>query len=126
MQIKIKNHVFSVSFEYIGDSSFSKMHHKYCMIVRYNRKGQTFEYHANPNSFNPDDKHDCLFALQCVLSDASAGKLSFNDFCSEFGYIEDSIKSLKIHEACIETLDKVNLLLSDWEKVLNNLYELGL
>ena len=41
--------------------------------------------------------------LYCLLTDVNAGEESFPDFCSDFGYDEDSRKALGIWEACRKT-----------------------
>lgn len=41
--------------------------------------------------------------LECLFSDADAGAESFNDFCDNFGYSNDSLKALDTYRACMET-----------------------
>lgn len=41
-------------------------------------------------------KKDVLYSM--IIDDVS--DLDFNDFCNEFGYNNDSIKALKVYEAC--------------------------
>lgn len=41
--------------------------------------------------------------LYSLLLDADCGALSFYDFCSEYGYDNDSIKAQEIHRACMQT-----------------------
>lgn len=41
-------------------------------------------------------KKDILYSL--IMSDVRG--MNFDDFCNEFGYDNDSIKALKIYEAC--------------------------
>lgn len=48
--------------------------------------------------------------LECLYSDSEAGKLSFNDFCDEFGYDKDSIKALDTYRACMDIADKLTRL----------------
>lgn len=38
-----------------------------------------------------------------LLSDAQAGRMSFDEFCGEFGYDSDSRKALATWEACVNT-----------------------
>ena len=40
--------------------------------------------------------------LECLFSDAECGQMSFNDFCSDFGYSNDSFKAFDIYKACME------------------------
>lgn len=48
--------------------------------------------------------------LECLYSDSEAGKMSFNEFCSEFGYDNDSIKALDTYRACMATTEKISKL----------------
>lgn len=41
--------------------------------------------------------------LYCLCSDSRAGEMHFHDFCSEFGYDEDSRKAETIWRACVDT-----------------------
>lgn len=45
--------------------------------------------------------------LYCLLSDANCAEQNFNDFCSDLGYDNDSVKYFKIYQACCDTLEKV-------------------
>ncbi len=47
----------------------------------------------------PDNK-GIMFSL---LMDSSAQDYNFNDYCAEYGYENDSIKSLNIYKSCMET-----------------------
>ena len=42
---------------------------------------------------------DVLYSL---FSDSQAADLNFNDWCAEFGYSDDSIKSLNTYKQCLE------------------------
>ena len=45
--------------------------------------------------------------LYCLLSDANCAEQNFNDFCSDLGYDNDSMKAFKIYQACCDTLEKM-------------------
>lgn len=65
-------------------------------------------------------KKDILYSL--IMSDVSG--LNFDDFCNEFGYDNDSIKALKIYEACQkETKAYYNMFDSEEREVLRELLE---
>lgn len=51
----------------------------------------------------------------CLFLDADCGSMSFNDFCSDFGYNNDSLKALDTYRACMENADKL-------KKALGNKY----
>jgi hypothetical protein len=67
-------------------------------------------------SVNRDEIRKTVFAvaptaasvLYCLLSDASASRESYKDWCDEFGYESDSIKALNIYNQCIENAEKIN------------------
>ncbi len=65
-------------------------------------------------------KEDILFAM--ITDDVS--DLDFNDFCNEFGYNNDSIKALKVYEACKrETKAYYNMFNREEREVLRELLE---
>lgn len=65
-------------------------------------------------------KKDVLFSI--MMDDVSG--TSFNDFCSEFGYDNDSIKALKIYENCQrETEAYYNMFDSEEREILRELLE---
>ena len=65
-------------------------------------------------------KEDILSAM--IMDDVS--DLDFNDFCSEFSYNNDSIKALKVYEACKrETKAYYNMFDSEEREVLRELLE---
>jgi len=45
--------------------------------------------------------------LYCLFSDTEAGSYSFNDFCANFGYDNDSLKALDVYRACMESAPKL-------------------
>jgi hypothetical protein len=59
--------------------------------------------------------------LCCLLSDADAIKESFNSWCDNFGYSNDSMKALKTYQACCDTGEKMRALLGG--KVMEELRE---
>ena len=71
------------------------------------------EFHlgVGNNGRQPDLK-EVIYAL---LSDGYAGSLSFEDFCSDFGYDTDSRKAFATWEACKESGEKLGKLFSGVE-----------
>jgi len=41
--------------------------------------------------------------LHCLINDASAADENFHDWCSNFGYSNDSLKALDIYKDCLNT-----------------------
>ena len=65
-------------------------------------------------------KKDLLYSM--IMDDVSG--MNFNDFCNEFGYDNDSIKALKVYEACKrETKAYYNMFDSEEREVLRELLE---
>jgi hypothetical protein len=48
--------------------------------------------------------------LDCIYSDADAGNMLFKEFCSNFGYSDDSIKALDIYRECQDAAEKAQKL----------------
>lgn len=60
--------------------------------------------------FNDAKSHptvDLPSVVECLLSDAQSGSLSFEHFCSEFGYDSDSRSAQATHNACRDNLCKM-------------------
>lgn len=72
------------------------------------------------------DESDYMNALNCLLSDSYAAQGTFKDFCSEFGYSDDSIKALKTYKDCKRISERVNKLFSglDLLSIQNELEEI--
>jgi hypothetical protein len=54
--------------------------------------------------------------LYCLLLDAESGSLSFDDFCSDFGYDSDSISDFKTYQACMAITKQVQKLFTSSER----------
>ena len=64
---------------------------------------------------------DVTSVLCCLLSDADCGEMLFQDFCECNGYSTDSIKALKIYQACQETAIKLRGLFgTDYQYFMDN------
>jgi len=51
--------------------------------------------------------------LECLFSDSQAGSESFNDFCDNFGYSNDSLKALDTYRECMDINKKLRLALGN-------------
>ena len=45
--------------------------------------------------------------LSCLYWDSLSGSESFNDFCDNYGYDNDSLKALDIYRNCMDTATKL-------------------
>lgn len=51
--------------------------------------------------------YDLLNAFYCFVGDAISGNMNFAEFCSEFGFDEDSRKAERIWKACRHSMEKL-------------------
>ena len=68
------------------------------LVVKPTRKLPDYMVKPEPKPAKPTNK-DLMYSL---LLDSDSGNMTFNDFCSEFGYSNDSISSLKTYQTCCE------------------------
>ena len=59
------------------------------------------------------DEPDAAGVLECLLSDASGSDQTFEDFCGEFVYDDDSRKAKRIWKARQKTAKELERLLGD-------------
>lgn len=89
---------------------------------------ETFDYHISTHDTQNGKKaltdEDHISAFYCFLGDAISGSESFEVFCTESGYDEDSRKAEKIWKACQEATQKAdNLSIGDLYQVSNYIQE---
>lgn len=93
---------------------------KYQVKISYFNKFYVTDYYMGRALTCEPNKKDVLSSM--LLDDVSY--LDFDDFCYEFGYDNDSIKSLKTYEACQrETKALHNMFDSDEIDMLRELLE---
>lgn len=78
--------------------------------LRYKGRKMTIDFFTGPALGEPRDVSEIM---DCVLSDSQAGEMDFSEFCSEFGYDEDSRMAEKTWKDCQKISGKVNHFLSD-------------
>ena len=110
--------------------SASRLHYGDVFAVTVTNGGmaETFEYHISTHDTQNGKKaltdEDHISAFYCFLGDAIAGSQSFEEFCDELGYDEDSWKAEKIWKACQEATQKAdNLSIGDLYAVSNYIQE---
>jgi hypothetical protein len=67
----------------------------------------------------PLDIDDILYSL---ILDSQAGNETFDDFCDNFGYDNDSIKANDIYRACQKNAKKVRTFIKDIDQA-NELFQ---
>jgi hypothetical protein len=54
--------------------------------------------------------------IYCLLLDAESGSMSFDGFCDNFGYYNDSISDFKTYQACMATTKRIQKLFTYSER----------
>ena len=83
--------------------------------------GSTHDYEKGKTTMSDDD---LKCALESILNDGLSGLMTFEEFCDEYGYDEDSRSAERIHKACIESMNKLEFLgieESDMYRIINEL-----
>jgi hypothetical protein len=82
---------------------------KWVCTLHFGDRKESFEYGTGSGlrKNNTPVKPVAADVVYSVLSDYSAGEESFEDFCSNFGYDNDSIKALNTYIACQRNGKKV-------------------
>lgn len=72
--------------------------------------GVKFDFYGSYTDCTKDvtvlDAEGLKGALECFLLDAMSGEYSFADFCSEYGYDQDSRAAKKTHKSCVKAAEK--------------------
>ena len=84
-------------------------HNKFRVVVIRDKVRRSFDFYDSAHNYDLGidtlDNEALQSALYSFLSDAQAGEMDFAEFCSEFGYNEDS--SRRTWRACQKTANKV-------------------
>jgi hypothetical protein len=87
-----------------GDSKDQSYHDHYTITVEYREKSVSFDFYASVHDHTTgvliSTKDQLLDALDSYVSDGLYGVMSFEEFCSELGYDEDSRRAEKVWHAC--------------------------
>lgn len=74
-------------------NDWQKTANGYSVTLKFQGRQTTVDFWMGSAHTNDPTAYDVLY---CVLSDASASDMSFEDFCGEFGYDLDSRESERI------------------------------
>ena len=119
-----------INSEYLGNKAATwgdkknPNYHNNLVKVTHNKKSFSFDFWGS--IMNPEISNDQenVFAFYCALSDGISAKDSFENFCGEFGYDEDSRTAERIYKACEKTLKKVERVFScDLYDLINEIQE---
>lgn len=93
----------------------------YRVTFTYDRRRSSFDFWQGGGISRDPESSD---VMACLISDAHAGAQSFEEFCSEFGYDEDSRSAERTWKACQRVADQLERLFgadyraamgTDWE-----------
>jgi hypothetical protein len=86
--------------------------------VTVSRRGKRVSFEFWGSIVEPEIKtrNQLRFAVACFLFDAAAGRLSFEDFCSDYGYNEDSRKAFAKWKECKNATKKADRIFSRYEQ----------
>ena len=92
--------------------------HPYTVTLKYDRRQMTIPFFMGPALTHEPTDTD---VLPCLLADYSTVNESFEDFCMNFGYDEDSRKAEKIYKQCQRNGKKLEKLFgSDLETIASH------
>jgi hypothetical protein len=117
-----------ISFEneYVGRITKDNNWHadQWDCVIEYNGSRFSFPFYMGIGLNGKDPEK--IDVLDSLLNDAKAGEMSFDEFCSEFGYDNDSIKHLKIHKECQKITDNIYNLFSEneFDELQDEIYDL--
>lgn len=84
--------------------------HPYRVTLTYQRRRLTVDFWmGSAHTKEPDAEG----VLDCLLSDASTGEQSFEDFCADAGLDTDSRKAERMYKACAAIAPRLRRLLGD-------------
>lgn len=97
------NHVWRLKVEEIGNSAN-------LFYFEFNTSIYDYQHyqHYIKNDKQPIELDNLKFAIYCFLTDVQVGIMSFTDFCDEFGYEGNGIKSRKVYRSCKHAAIKSN------------------
>lgn len=85
---------------------------KYNCKITFKNEYYVFNYWMGSAHTQPPKLKDVLYSF--IMDDVS--EMDFQEFCSCFGYDDDSIRALRTFEACQEQTKNVNRLFNEDEK----------
>jgi len=112
-----------------NDKRDQNYHNHFKITVSSMHGSETFDYYGSQFDCEKGKKvltdDDLKGALRCIVNDALYGNMSFEEFCGELGYDEDSCRAVRIHKACQNSSGKLQnvILESDWYTIVNDLNE---
>lgn len=108
-----------------NDKRDTNFHDHYKISVIVGENTESFDFYGSYSDYQKQNlmngKESMLEALDCFIGDALSGLMSFDEFCGEYGYDEDSRSAERIHNATKESTIKASRL--GWME--NDLYNIS-
>lgn len=127
-QLKFGNVIATIKYKGEKENPYwsasSNQHHVVTIRNVKTRRTASFDYWASIAEPYVENRNGLKDALNCLGSDALSGDDTFEGFCGNFGYDQDSRKAEKIYKACVKTYNK--LLVVGGEELIedfNNIFE---
>jgi hypothetical protein len=133
MNIQTSRGNFNVTARFIDtvlgfpfDNKDKNYHDQYRIMVSKDKKRASFDYYMSASDTQKGNKfEDYKLALYCLFQDGYDGSFSFEDFCSNMGYDQDSRNAEKIYKACQKMLEKCYRFLDTTDQMLDIIDELS-
>lgn len=118
-------------FPFDKKGSYSGYHNHFRITVssifgleQFDFYGSSSDCEKGKKTLNDDDLKN---ALRCIVDDALYGNMSFEEFCDELGYDDDSCTAYRMYKACIKTSGKLQNVITnnsdEWYTIINDLNE---
>ena len=106
-----------------GDDRLIGYANKYKCKISYQKRSGVFEYTDSVVNTTEGREPEIKDVLYCLVMEYTSGSETFQDFCDEFGYDNDSIKSLNIFKACQKNSEKMKRIFGPVLNALHKEYE---
>lgn len=116
IDLKIKSKIKNYGVKFPNtDSKDTMLHNQFTItLINKTQTKRTFNYYGSnrdyENGIDELNDSDMKFAARSIFDDATYSINSFDDFCSELGYSNDSIKASKMYNECNRTRLRLNAL----------------
>ena len=102
-------------------------------VTENGRISRSFKFYDSMANFEKglddlESELDLKLTFRCFIEDGFNGSETFEDFCSNYGYDTDSIKSNKIYKLCQKSLNKLydlGIFTSELTDILEELSKMG-
>ena len=131
MKVTFKN--FAITSTFKGDklapwSDKQQNYNNHIITVTNTETEQKISFEFWGNIMKPEVKteDELLNAFYCFVGDAVSGNDTFENFCSELGYNENSITAERTWKACKKSAEKLNKIYNgDIYDLVNELQEIA-